>query len=1637
MKTKKIISVFAAAAVMSGTFAAAAPVSVETVYPFGTLSRQMENLNRGLVAMQTGDGIYLSWRLLSDEDTHFGTGTENITFEIYRDGKLIGTEEDTTNYLDADGTKDSEYYVISSKGDKSETVSAFSSGSNYFDIPIKKPSSVKLADGNTYSYSPNDASVGDLDGDGEYEIILKWDCNGKDNSQSGYTGNVLIDAYKLNGTQLWRIDLGPNIRAGAHYTQFLVYDFDGDGGAEIAMKTAPGSKDGAGTYVNTVSLDSEVQSGDNSKSYVGGGGFITDGPEYYSVFDGDGTVIDTVAYPFPRTHSGGNWGLDSGGRPENTNRVDRFLGGVAFLDGVHPSMITWRGYYAKTTVAAFTLEDGRLVLGSTFNAETNAQYSGQGNHNLTVADVDGDGKDEVICGALALDDDLSVLWSSGRGHGDALHIGDYDPTHPGYEYFSVHESGGYSISGSTNGNNGSPTNYGMTVYDAADGTELGHWSANRDTGRGIMANIGAGGYYQITSLTGTYRSNGGSNFDMGSYGMSQNFRIFWDGDLYDELLDGTSITNWTGSGMSRIFSATGCVAVNGTKNNPAVQADLFGDWREEVVYPTRNGNSLRVFTTNIPTEYKIMTLMHDSVYRSGVAAEQTAYNQPPHIGFYTDDTIFNGPVTKLTITSKPDKTKYNVGDTFEIKGLTVSVVYESGKEAVITDYILDGYNPNAAGTQTITVSYGGASATFEVTVISGFITDGNGIITGYDGDGGTIILPESVDGVTVTGFADGSMKGSGVTHLYIYDSDLTFEGDVFDSTTIVHGYEGSTTQEYCETHGIPFVSMTANISYVAYEDYDKEDFENYIGTLDANGKNFVGNFIVTQDWTPKSTSINRITYGNNPRADAYPDATTGIKAGRDDNNNQYLVPIAGEFSTGGRNSWLEIDEKIDLSTASEYTFAFDILYPTNCGTLVLTLSDGTSTVDSVQLTENMETDTWYTYTYHYDADNRITRTISRGLEVISETEIGTGTNTYGINKIDFTRNANGVNPSTLWGGWGNHGDGACALAYMDNIQVYTPERTVAEFIVTDNYDCPVEGAAVTMADITQITDADGTAEIKAESGTYSVTVSADGYYPAEFEVALSGETMSVPIQLEAVPVKAEKISFEKSDITLAVGGYALAEYSVSPDSADYGITLESTNESVVTIDANGMIHGVTPGTAQITASRDGVSAVCAVTVIDSSDSVPASIVLNGDDTYMPNPLIPGGSINVTASVYDGSGVELYDTPVTFTYTGASDANEYYNSITLVPDGSGDITVTAEVGGISTKKTIQLVKSSLTEHVFASFGGDTIRLVQGKEAQTYNLEGTGITLNVGARGSGGDGRTGFVIANGVLTAQTGRFNNSGRNAFITFDSYPTTSDGDFMFETKLNFAKGNEATVKISDGNNTITVLSPTESGITAGTQYLYSIMYTDGVYTETITNISTGETASKVLSTSAKNISRIDIVNEANAETSVAFDDMRLMSSKDGIITRANVYVYDESGNPVSGALIETTAGTAVTAANGRALVDCYAGVNTFTASLDGTTVVKKASISTGNASVSVKLCDSVSAITLLDGDAPVYFVQNMDFVRFIKAEYDGDILTGAKITDAYFTDGNTLIGIPAGSAEYKVFAWDDNMTPFTRAFGK
>ncbi|TGX55275.1 rhamnogalacturonan lyase [Sphingomonas gei] len=577
-------------------------------------------------------GNHVSWRLLA-------TDARNIRFTLYRGGKALArvTGNQATSYLDRTGTATSRYSLTA----RSPGATAWTDG--YLPIPLDRPADGRTTDGERYSYAANDASVGDLDGDGRYELIVKWvPTIAEDNAFSGYSGTTLIDAYTLEGRKLWRIDLGPNVRSGAHYAQFMVYDLDGDGKAEIAMKTADGTVDGTNrmigdSHASWVSREGEVDIDDrtgakvlpNGKKVSELKGRILKGPEYLTVFDGrTGRALATAPYA-PSRDPGGNdpsddqmkavWGDGYG------NRSERYLGGVAYLDGHRPSLIFGRGYYARSTVAAWDYRGGKLSMRWLFDSATpgNEKFGGQGNHQLSV--VDGDGRDEVFYGSMVIDDTGQGLWSSGLGHGDAMHLSDLDPTRPGLEKFGVHEN--MRMSG----------NRGAAMLDARTGAILWSTQADKDTGRGIAIDIDPrhpGAEAWASNSRDLYDAKG--NVIPGGHPRAANFGIWWDGDRLRELLDGKRISkwDWNNGAEQMLLDPAGVVSNNGTKANPSLSADIFGDWREELVVPSAGSRELRIYATPIPTGERIVTLMHDPVYRLGVAWQNTAYNQPPHTSYF-------------------------------------------------------------------------------------------------------------------------------------------------------------------------------------------------------------------------------------------------------------------------------------------------------------------------------------------------------------------------------------------------------------------------------------------------------------------------------------------------------------------------------------------------------------------------------------------------------------------------------------------------------------------------------------------------------------------------------------------------------------------------------------------------------------------------------------------------------------------------------------------------------------------------------------------------------------------------------------------------------------------------------------------
>ncbi|MBN2594999.1 MAG: rhamnogalacturonan lyase [Sedimentisphaerales bacterium] len=601
--------------------------------------RRMENLTRGIVAVkQTDNSVYVGWRL-------FGTDPQTIAFNLYR---ISGTAEpvkvndtpvtEATNYVDrnADTNQSLRYFVRPVlNGDElapSKTVSAWDD--NYLEIPIQTVS----------GYRPGDASVADLDGDGEYEIILHQTSRGQDNAFAGITGTPVFDAYELDGTLMWRIDLGINIREGEHYTQFMVYDLDGDGRAEMACKTADGTMDGTGKIIGDKDKDWRTfKEGDRTH------GRILDGPEYFTIFDGlTGKALKTVDYIPGRDPIDGWGGIGgNGGNDSFGNRCDRFLACVAYLDGRRPSVVMCRGVYGRIVMAAWDWRDGQLTSRWVFDSgisyppfEDASPYSGMGGHSLSVADVDDDGKDEIVYHSMVVDDNGQGLYSTGLRHGDSMHISDMYPDRPGLEVFTIHENEDYTVRFKTPG---------AAMRDVRTGEILWKHSPGIDVGSGMAADIDPRHRgYEAWGGPGGLRDSQGN--EIGPKPRSSSFAIWWDADPLRELLSFSTVKKWNWqTGTEETLFRT---SARGGGRGPNIMGDFIGDWREELLMTASDGKALRLYTTTIPTEHRIYTLMHDPQYRLAIAWQNVVYNKPPHPGFFLGDSMAPPPCPDICLIGK-------------------------------------------------------------------------------------------------------------------------------------------------------------------------------------------------------------------------------------------------------------------------------------------------------------------------------------------------------------------------------------------------------------------------------------------------------------------------------------------------------------------------------------------------------------------------------------------------------------------------------------------------------------------------------------------------------------------------------------------------------------------------------------------------------------------------------------------------------------------------------------------------------------------------------------------------------------------------------------------------------------------------
>ena len=589
----------------------------QTNYDYSKLQR--EQLNRGVVAVRTEDGkVAVSWRSLMSDP-------KGQPYDVYRNGVKLNKKPLTTGgtfFIDEQPLQTEAVYEVRGGGNDGKWALKGDAPIGYIPIPIQKPEG---------RYSANDCSVGDVDGDGQYEIFLKWEpWNARDNSHDGYTDPVFIDCLRLDGTLLWRINLGRNIRAGAHYTQFMVYDFDGDGCAEMMCRTADGTRDGRGRVL-----------GDSLADYRNQAGRILEGPEFLTVFDGQtGRALDSKPY-IPQRGDVSAWG-DS-----KANRSDRFLAAVGYLGSEKgkvksdkrqlASAIFCRGYYTRSVIAAWDWDGHELKNRWTFdtNEPQWRSYAGQGNHNLRVADVDGDGFDEITYGSMAIDHDGRGLYNTGMGHGDAIHL-IADPKTNELYIWDCHEN----------------KRDGSDLRNARTGEVVFQVKSNTDVGRCMAADIDPTNYgcemwsadsHGIRNMKGEVVNAAKDSDDpqhnnymiMGGRWLSMNFGIWWDGDLLRELLDRSTVSkyDWENRAIVDIQKFDGQFN-NGTKSNPCLSADLLGDCREEVLVRNRESTELRLYVTTIPTDYRINCLMQDIPYRLSVATQNVAYNQPSEPGYY-------------------------------------------------------------------------------------------------------------------------------------------------------------------------------------------------------------------------------------------------------------------------------------------------------------------------------------------------------------------------------------------------------------------------------------------------------------------------------------------------------------------------------------------------------------------------------------------------------------------------------------------------------------------------------------------------------------------------------------------------------------------------------------------------------------------------------------------------------------------------------------------------------------------------------------------------------------------------------------------------------------------------------------------
>lgn len=715
--------------------------------------RFTDKLDRGLVAVKTTKGVYCSWRIQADE-------YYDVKYNLYRDGTKVNAEPlEVSNFTDASGSESSKYTVkavlngVEQQASKAATVL----GNNYKEIIIKHDKSLKA------TYEPNDACCADVDGDGEVEILMKF--NNKEESAQLYPKNgptidgvetkeySMLACLKQDGTVLWWVNCGPNMGDFQNNEQNIVgYDWDMDGKAEVVMRLEEGSTvhmaDGT-TY--TIGADGKNgTSWTNYREPKSSGSvewFTHYGKEFLWYCEGaTGKPYQCIEFPLKRLEDGEKdlkaaWGDGYG------HRSSKYFFGAPYLDGKHPSIFLGRGIYTRHKFIAYDVDPKTHDLKVRWkwtNNQPGSPWYGQGYHNYIVADVDWDGRDEIVWGSMVIDDNGMGLSTTGLGHGDAQHIGDFNPYVHGQEMAACNED--------APSNNYRDATTSKIYYRLAGGSDDGRSMAGNFTNDLVGAQFFSGHESKLINCVTNKHS------DLDTKNVSLNFRIYWDGDLLDETFNGTEVRNSAGQilkyGQGRIESFGGSLTNNDTKATPCYQGDIMGDWREEVIMRTAD-NNIRIYTSTIPTEWRNYSLWYDHQYRNAMVWQPCGYNQPPHPSYFLGEkegiTIAPPPLTttgREVVASSIDAALNGKHALLATTGDATVSVADGASPAIFTDNApswVQGTAPSECKTKDTEIKY----AYYTHTLTGGAFTGSMRLVKQGDG---TLILPHVTQ--TYTGKTD-------------------------------------------------------------------------------------------------------------------------------------------------------------------------------------------------------------------------------------------------------------------------------------------------------------------------------------------------------------------------------------------------------------------------------------------------------------------------------------------------------------------------------------------------------------------------------------------------------------------------------------------------------------------------------------------------------------------------------------------------------------------------------------------------------------------------------------------------------------------------------------------------------------------